>query len=109
MSCAATGDSGSSSRFSFFVTSLQAMRLLSGTRTASAGTCGSVRQTVCAAPTRSARLSPRRSLPGSGAKVWRGFLSTSTVNARDGIWTRALDTTAWGGWSPGRRFEVMRD
>jgi hypothetical protein len=81
------GDS-SDEKFSFFVTSLQSLRELSGSQSGfggdlrfgetgeGAGLRGADK--ICAAI---AELS----LPGSSSKRWRAFLSTSTVDAKDRI------------------------
>jgi hypothetical protein len=62
--------------FSFFVTSLDAVRRESGNENGFGGDLGGLdgADDIC---TRIAELS----LPGSGAKGWRAFLSTSTVDA----------------------------
>jgi len=88
---AVSGDTGSASnlpKFSFFVTSLNAMRTLSknqqgfggnltyGETGAGAGLRGADK--ICAD---AAELG----MPGAAAKQWRAFLSTSTVHAKDRI------------------------
>jgi hypothetical protein len=86
---AVSSDAGSTqARFSFFVTSLNAMRTLSknpngfggdlrfGETGEGAGLRGADK--ICAA---AAELG----MPGAGAKQWRAFLSTRTVNARTRI------------------------
>jgi hypothetical protein len=73
-----TAGSGSTTteHFSFFVTSLDAVRRESGNENGFGGDLGGLdgADDIC---TRIAELS----LPGSGAKGWRAFLSTSTVDA----------------------------
>jgi hypothetical protein len=84
----AGSDAGDLPRFSFFVTSLNAMRTLSknqngfggdftyGETGAGAGLRGADK--ICAD---AAELG----MPGASAKQWRAFLSTSTVHAKDRI------------------------
>jgi hypothetical protein len=87
---ASTSDTGGSTlpKFSFFVTSLSAMRTLSKSKDGFGGnlTFGETGEgaglrgadKICAA---AAELG----MAGAGAKQWRAFLSTSTVNARTRI------------------------
>ena len=81
-------DAGSLPLFSFFVTSLTAMRALSGSqngfggdlRFGETGTDAGLRgaDKICAAIA-------ERSMPGASAKQWRAFLSTSTKSAIDRV------------------------
>src|SRR4029077_16905154 len=85
-----TGGSGGLSHFSFFVTSLQAMRDLSGSqdgfggdlRYGETGEGAGLRgaDKICAAIA-------DRSMPGASAKQWRAFLSTvaGPVHAKDRV------------------------
>jgi hypothetical protein len=87
-SSAGTGGSGGSGgaatteKFSFFVTSLAAVRRESGNQNGFGGKLGGLTgaDEIC-------RKIAEASLPGSGAKGWRAFLSTSTVNAIDRVGT----------------------
>jgi hypothetical protein len=86
---AANADAASNlPRFSFFVTSLSAMRQLSGSQDGFGGdlTFG---ETGEGAGLRGAdkicTTIAEMSLPGSGAKGWHAFLSTASVDARDRI------------------------
>ena len=84
------GDSGADGldKFSFFVTSLAALRELSKSQS---GFGGDLRfgETGDGAGLRGAdkicATIAETSMPGSSAKQWRAFLSTSTVNAKDRI------------------------
>ena len=92
--------SGDAPPFSFFVTSLQAMRDLSGSAD---GFGGDLRfgETGDGAGLRGAdkicRTIADRALPGSGAKTWRAFLSTTTGSA-DGGPVDAIDRVGAGPW-----------
>jgi hypothetical protein len=85
----AGGDTGATlERFSFFVTSLNAMRMLSGNRN---GFGGDLRhgETGEGAGLRGADKicteAAELSMPGAAAKQWRAYLSTTTVAARTRI------------------------
>jgi hypothetical protein len=75
-SAGSAGKGGTSERFSFFVTSLEAVQRESGSMDGFGGDLGGLEgaDEIC---TRIAEAS----MPGSGAKGWRAFLSTTTVNA----------------------------
>jgi len=81
-SVGSAGASGgtSTAHFSFFVTSLEAIRRESKSQNGYGGNLGGLAgaDAIC---TRIAEAS----LPGSGAKGWKAFLSTSTVNAIERI------------------------
>ena len=100
---AGTGGSGGTAplaRFSFFVTSLKAMRELSGSQN---GFGGDLRfgETGDSAGLRGAdKICTRiaeKSMPGSGAKQWRAFLSTTTGGANGGP-VHAIDRVGQGPW-----------
>jgi len=76
----AGGGAATTTHFSFFVTSLEAVRRESKNQNGFGGNLGGLTgaDAIC---TRIAEAS----LPGSGAKGWRAFLSTSTVNAIERI------------------------
>jgi hypothetical protein len=82
------GESPASTKFSFFVTSLQSLQELSGSQT---GFGGDLRfgETGEGAGLRGAdkicATIAELSLPGSKDKGWRAFLSTSSVDARDRV------------------------
>jgi hypothetical protein len=80
----ATADSGT--RFSFFVTSLVAMRALSGSQNGFGGNLRFGQATGLAGADEICRQTAERSMPGNG-KTWRAFLSTVSgpVNAIDRI------------------------
>lgn len=75
-------------RFSFFVTSLSAMRQLSGSQNGFGGNLA-FGETGDGAGLRGAdkicTTIAETSMPGSGAKGWHAFLSTDAVDARDRI------------------------
>ena len=81
-----TADSGA--RFSFFVTSLVAMRALSGNQNGFGGDLRFGQATGLAGADEICRQTAERSMPGNG-KTWRAFLSTAAgpVNAIDRIGT----------------------
>jgi hypothetical protein len=71
--------------FSFFVTSLSAVRQLSGSQDGFGGDLRYGQATgLAGADTICAEIA-ELSMPGSSAKQWRAFLSTSTENARDRV------------------------
>jgi hypothetical protein len=100
---AGTGGSGGTAplaRFSFFVTSLKAMRELSGSQN---GFGGDLRfgETGEGAGLRGAdKICTRiaeKSMPGSGAKQWRAYLSTTTGGENGGP-VHAIDRVGQGPW-----------
>jgi hypothetical protein len=84
-----TGGSGgggtSSSKFSFFVTSLAALRSVSGKDLGFGGDLRFGEATGLAGADKICTTIAEKAVPGAGAKGWRAFLSTSTVNAIDRI------------------------
>jgi hypothetical protein len=95
-----TGGTAPLPRFSFFVTSLKAMRELSGSQN---GFGGDLRfgETGEGAGLRGAdKICTRiaeRSMPGSGAKQWRAFLSATSGGANGGA-VHAIDRVGQGPW-----------
>jgi hypothetical protein len=86
---AASGDAATNlPRFSFFVTSLSAMRQLSGSQNGFGGNL-TFGETGDGAGLRGAdkicTTIAEMSMPGSGAKGWHAFLSTDAVDAKDRI------------------------
>ena len=79
---AGAGSTTSTAHFSFFVTSLEAIRRESKNQNGYGGNLGGLAgaDAIC---TRIAEAA----VPGSGAKGWKAFLSTSTVNAIERIGT----------------------
>jgi hypothetical protein len=83
-SAGASGSAGTggatTEKFSFFVTSLVAVRRESGNENGFGGDLGGLAgaDEIC-------RKIAERSMPGSGAKGWRAFLSTTTENAIDRV------------------------
>lgn len=76
------GSAGSCGPFSFFVTSLVAMRRESGSENGFGGDLGGL-----AGADELCRRIAEYSLPCAGNKVWRAFLSTSTEDAIDRVGT----------------------
>jgi len=76
------GGVATTEKFSFFVTSLAAVRRESGSQNGFGGKLGGLAgaDEIC-------RKIAEQSLATSGAKGWRAFLSTSTVNAIDRVGT----------------------
>ena len=74
----AAGSAGAAptERFSFFITSIVAIRRESGSMDGFGGDLGGLAGADALCTTIA-----ERSMPGSGAKGWRAFLSTTTVNA----------------------------
>ncbi|HEX3695714.1 MAG TPA: hypothetical protein VH374_10020 [Polyangia bacterium] len=85
----AAGASPYLAKFSFFVISLEAVRAISGSQDGFGGDLGGLdgADHICA-------QAAEMGIAGAGAKTWRAFLSTSTVNAKDrvgvGPWYDAL-------------------
>lgn len=79
---AGAGGGSSNAHFSFFVTSLEAIRRESKSQNGYGGNLGGLAgaDAIC---TRIAEAA----VPGSGAKGWKAFLSTSTANAIERIGT----------------------
>jgi hypothetical protein len=84
----ATGGGGGGvplAAFSFFVTSLSAIRSLSGSPQGFGGDLRYGQPTGLAGADVICTEIAERSMPGAGGKQWRAFLSTSTENARDRV------------------------
>jgi hypothetical protein len=79
---AGAGGGATTEPFSFFLTSLAAIRRESNNENGFGGNLGGLTgaDEIC-------RKIAEKSLPGSGAKGWRAFLSTTTVNAIDRVGT----------------------
>lgn len=87
---AASGGSGGATttdKFSFFVTSLAAIRSVSGKQDGFGGDLRFGESTGLAGADKICTTIAESSMPGSGAKGWRAFLSTTTVNAIDRVGT----------------------
>jgi hypothetical protein len=74
-------------KFSFFVTSITAIRKLSGNQNGFGGDLRYGQANGLAGADKICTEIAESSMPGSSAKGWRAFLSTSTVNAIDRIGT----------------------
>jgi hypothetical protein len=87
----ATGSGGSATgglgKFSFFVTSLAAIRSVSGKPDGFGGDLRFGESTGLAGADKICTQIAEGSMPGSGAKGWRAFLSTRSVNAIDRVGT----------------------
>jgi hypothetical protein len=79
------GAGGASAKFSFFVTSLAALRSVSGKDLGFGGDLRFGEATGLAGADKICTTIAEKAMPGAGAKGWRAFLSTSTVNAIERI------------------------
>ncbi len=79
------GASTGLAKFSFFVTSLDAVRLVSGKANGFGGDLRFGESTGLAGADKICTTIAESSMPGSGAKGWRAFLSTTTVHAIDRV------------------------
>jgi hypothetical protein len=84
-------------KFSFFITSLQGMRDLSQSEQGFGGDLRYGEPTGLAGADKICTELAERSLPGSGDKGWRAFLSTA-MGAEDGGPTHAKDRIGQGPW-----------
>lgn len=78
---------GSTAKFSFFVTSLEAMVALSKSEKGFGGDFRFGEATGLEGADKICTQVAERGMPGAGAKTWKAFLSTSSVNAIDRIGT----------------------
>ncbi|WP_239470666.1 hypothetical protein [Archangium violaceum] len=92
-----TGGSADETKFSFFVTSIEAMRQLSGSSNGFGGDLRFGEATGLEGADKICRTIAEMGLPGSGQKVWRAFLSASTGGA-DGGTVHAIDRIGEGPW-----------
>jgi hypothetical protein len=88
---------GDPSKFSFFVTSLEAMRQLSGSQDGFGGDLRFGEATGLAGADKICRTVAELGMPGAGQKVWRAFLSASTGGANGGP-LHAVDRIGEGPW-----------
>jgi hypothetical protein len=91
------GAGGGTGRFSFFVTSLAAMRKLSGSQDGFGGDLRYGEATGLAGADKICTEVAELSMPGSGAKGWRAFLSTVAGGANGGP-VHARDRIGQGPW-----------
>jgi hypothetical protein len=96
-SAAAGSGSSSGEKFSFFVTSVGGMRELSKSDQGFGGNLKFGEATGLAGADKICTTLAEKSLPGSGAKVWRAFLSTAKGGANDGP-IHAKDRIGQGPW-----------
>jgi hypothetical protein len=94
---AAADAATTATRFSFFVTSIQAMRELSGSQDGFGGDLRFNERTGLAGADKICRTIAEKSLPGAGQKTWRAFLSASTGGANGGP-VNAIDRVGEGPW-----------
>jgi hypothetical protein len=85
-------------RFSFFVTSLAAMRELSGSQNGFGGDLRFGEATGLAGADKICRTIAEKALPGAGQKTWRAFLSASTGGGPNGGPSNAIDRIGEGPW-----------
>lgn len=83
--------------FSFFVTSLEAMVMLSGSNDGFGGNLSYGGATGLEGADRICAAAAELGLPGAGAKTWRAFLSTSTGGPNGGP-INAIDRVGSGPW-----------
>ncbi|MBM7114250.1 hypothetical protein [Archangium primigenium] len=83
--------------FSFFVTSIEAMRQLSGSPNGFGGDLRYGEATGLAGADKICRTIAEMALPGAGQKEWRAFLSASTGSATGGA-VNAIDRIGEGPW-----------
>lgn len=84
-------------RFSFFVTSIEAMRTLSGSQDGFGGDLSYGGQRGLAGADAICAAAAELGMPGAGAKTWRAFLSTSTGGANGGP-VHAIERIGAGPW-----------
>ena len=84
-------------RFSFFVTSLAAMRELAGSQNGFGGDLRFGQATGLAGADKICTTIAERSMPGAGTKGWRAFLSASSGGANGGA-THAIERIGAGPW-----------
>ncbi|ATB27872.1 hypothetical protein [Melittangium boletus] len=94
-----TPDSGTvpTTPFSFFVTSIESMRQLSGSANGFGGDLRFGELTGLAGADKICRTIAEMSLPGAGLKTWRAFLSAST-GGTGGAAVNAIDRIGEGPW-----------
>ncbi|WP_224366792.1 hypothetical protein [Hyalangium versicolor] len=85
------------SSFSFFVTSIEAMRQLSGSQNGFGGDLRFGEATGLAGADKICRTIAEMAVPGAGAKTWRAFLSASTGGSSGGP-VHAIDRIGEGPW-----------
>jgi hypothetical protein len=83
--------------FSFFVTSIEAMRELSGSANGFGGDLRFGEATGLEGADKICRTLAEKAVPGSGQKVWRAFLSASTGGENGGV-VHAIDRVGEGPW-----------
>ncbi|WNG41420.1 hypothetical protein F0U61_52800 [Archangium violaceum] len=88
---------GEPPRFSFFVTSLEAMRELSGSQKGFGGDLRFGEATGLEGADKICRTIAEKALPGAGQKVWRAFLSASR-GGPDGGPVHAIERIGEGPW-----------
>jgi hypothetical protein len=95
----APGTGGSTSavgKFSFFVTSIGAMRELSKSQDGFGGDLRFGEATGLAGADKICRTIAEKSMPGAGQKTWRAFLSTIGYNGQPQV--NAIDRIGAGPW-----------
>jgi hypothetical protein len=91
------GAGGTMPRFSFFVTSIEAMRALSGSENGFGGDLKFGEATGLAGADKICREVAKRGMPGAEAKTWRAFLSATTGGEGGGP-VNAIDRVGPGPW-----------
>lgn len=93
----ATGGTTGLTNFSFFVTSIEAMRELSGSQDGFGGDLRFGEATGLAGADKICRTIAERSMAGAGTKGWVAFLSATTGGANGGA-VNAIDRVGSGPW-----------
>jgi hypothetical protein len=94
---ATTGVGGAFGKFSFFMTSLEAMRRLSGSNDGFGGDLRFGEQDGLSGADKICATIADTSMPGSSAKGWRAFLSAVNISIVDGS-VNAIDRIGEGPW-----------
>jgi hypothetical protein len=103
------GATGPTTKFSFFVASMEGMRALAGNQLGFGGDLRFGEQTGLAGADKICRMLAEKGEPGAGQKTWRAFLSTST-GGPDGGPVHAIDRIGEGPWydKMGRLFAMNK-
>jgi hypothetical protein len=84
-------------KFSFFVTSIETMRALSGSQNGFGGNLNYGGVNGLAGADNICKAAAERGMPGAGAKTWRAFLSATKGGANGGA-VNAIDRIGAGPW-----------
>jgi hypothetical protein len=90
-------DGAGLARFSFFMTSIEAMRALSGTMNGFGGNLSYGGSTGLAGADKICTAVAERAMPGASAKTWRAFLSATAGGPNGGV-VNAIERIGTGPW-----------